>query len=78
MGRHTYTTRRERVAQVVEHLTFNQGVVGSSPTALTNQNQVHDVHAEHAEPADCRARATGVLKSTDWPRNIPFVPRVVG
>jgi hypothetical protein len=32
----TYTARRERVAQVVEHLTFNQVVVGSSPTALTN------------------------------------------
>jgi hypothetical protein len=29
----------ERVAQSVEHLTFNQGVVGSSPTALTKQIQ---------------------------------------
>ena len=28
---------RERVAQSVEHLTFNQRVVGSSPTALTKQ-----------------------------------------
>ena len=27
----------ERVAQSVEHLTFNQRVVGSSPTALTNE-----------------------------------------
>jgi hypothetical protein len=35
-GRRTYTARREPVAQVVEHLTFNQGVVGSSPTGLTN------------------------------------------
>ena len=26
----------ERVAQAVEHVTFNHGVVGSSPTALTN------------------------------------------
>jgi hypothetical protein len=25
----------ERVAQSVEHVTFNHGVVGSSPTALT-------------------------------------------
>ena len=25
----------ERVAQAVEHVTFNHGVVGSSPTALT-------------------------------------------
>jgi hypothetical protein len=35
-GRRSYTARREPVAQVVEHLTFNQGVVGSSPTGLTN------------------------------------------
>ena len=26
----------ERVAQVVEHVTFNHGVEGSSPSALTN------------------------------------------
>src|ERR1700726_4759946 len=29
----------ERVAQVVEHVTFNHGVEGSSPSALTKQNQ---------------------------------------
>ena len=29
--------QRERVAQSVEHLTFNQGVLGSSPSALTNK-----------------------------------------
>ncbi len=28
-------TSRERVAQPVEHLTFNQRVLGSSPSALT-------------------------------------------
>jgi hypothetical protein len=27
----------ERVAQSVEHLTFNQGVLGSSPSALTTE-----------------------------------------
>ena len=27
---------QERVAQLVEHLTFNQVVLGSSPSALTN------------------------------------------
>jgi hypothetical protein len=27
--------RSERVAQLVEHLTFNQVVLGSSPSALT-------------------------------------------
>src|SRR5713101_4766671 len=30
----SYTRRSEPVAQPVEHLTFNQGVVGSSPTGL--------------------------------------------
>ena len=29
--------KRERVAQLVEHLTFNQRVMGSSPIALTNK-----------------------------------------
>src|SRR5690348_3689404 len=32
----TYTRRREPVAQMVEHLTFNQVVLGSSPSGLTN------------------------------------------
>ena len=27
----------ERVAQMVEHVTFNHGVLGSSPSALTNK-----------------------------------------
>ncbi len=31
------TSGFERVAQSVEHLTFNQGVLGSSPSALTNK-----------------------------------------
>jgi hypothetical protein len=30
-----YLPASERVAQLVEHVTFNHGVVGSSPTALT-------------------------------------------
>jgi hypothetical protein len=29
--------KSERVAQAVEHVTFNHGVEGSSPSALTNQ-----------------------------------------
>jgi hypothetical protein len=29
----------ERVAQMVEHVTFNHGVLGSIPSALTKQNQ---------------------------------------
>jgi hypothetical protein len=42
----------ERVAQVVEHVTFNHGVAGSSPAALTNKinnldrnNRIVDVSA---------------------------------
>jgi hypothetical protein len=35
----SYTRRSEPVAQPVEHLTFNQGVVGSSPTGLAKQKQ---------------------------------------
>ena len=31
-----YLPASERVAQLVEHVTFNHGVVGSRPTALTN------------------------------------------
>src|ERR1700704_914557 len=33
----------ERVAQVVEHVTFNHGVEGSSPSALTNEIK-HNLH----------------------------------
>jgi hypothetical protein len=31
------TLFKERVAQLVEHLTFNQEVMGSNPIALTNK-----------------------------------------
>lgn len=31
------TLLKERVAQLVEHLTFNQEVMGSNPIALTNK-----------------------------------------
>ena len=33
----SYTRSSEPVAQPVEHLTFNQGVLGSSPSGLTKQ-----------------------------------------
>ena len=37
-GRYGYVQQppSERVAQLVEHLTFNQEVMGSNPIALTN------------------------------------------
>jgi hypothetical protein len=34
----------ERVAQSVEHLTFNQEVAGSIPAALTNEINLLDAH----------------------------------
>ncbi|VTZ27884.1 hypothetical protein MPC1_6970003 [Methylocella tundrae] len=33
----THAPLGERVAQLVEHLTFNQRVMGSNPIALTKQ-----------------------------------------
>src|SRR5882757_149541 len=38
-------TRSERVAQPVEHVTFNHGVLGSSPSALTKQTQQIQPHS---------------------------------
>ena len=52
---------REPLAQLVEHLTFNQGVTGSSPVWLT----ILVLDAEVAELADahdsksCSARSVG-------------------
>ncbi len=41
----------ERVAQPVEHVTFNHGVLGSSPSALTNQiNHLADFHLPSISP----------------------------
>jgi hypothetical protein len=36
-GARFYIRRGEPVAQMVEHLTFNQVVLGSSPSGLTNE-----------------------------------------
>jgi hypothetical protein len=39
------TLLKERVAQLVEHLTFNQEVMGSNPIALTNEiNELAEKH----------------------------------
>src|SRR5690242_19460142 len=47
----------ERVAQAVEHVTFNHGVVGSSPTALTKQNQVLSSDFAPDKPSPISVRA---------------------
>jgi hypothetical protein len=43
----------ERVAQPVEHVTFNHGVLGSSPSALTTRNQGLKRKSQSAEKASC-------------------------
>jgi hypothetical protein len=49
-----FKRQSERVAQAVEHVTFNHGVEGSSPSALTNPNllanQLPRDSAESARP----------------------------
>ena len=54
---------RARIAQLVEHLTFNQGVAGSSPAARTNtkirdnyNNLWRDTGAAEGRPFLCRLR----------------------
>jgi hypothetical protein len=39
LGLFSNGSRVEPVAQSVEHVTFNHGVVGSKPTGLTNKNK---------------------------------------
>ena len=69
----------DSLAQLVEHLTFNQGVPGSSPGWITN------FFADVAELADAldlgssaagRAGSTPVIRTKDYSRNslrrIPF------
>jgi hypothetical protein len=70
-----YRTRGERVAQSVEHVTFNHGVVGSSPTALTNilnniRRFVHRIYCEHATPTFMQRYATS-LRSAPKPKAPP-------
>jgi hypothetical protein len=43
----------ERVAQPVEHVTFNHGVLGSSPSALTKRNQRLKRNRQSSEKALC-------------------------
>jgi hypothetical protein len=68
--------RSERVAQAVEHVTFNHGVAGSSPAALTNKINALDEYPSNTFSAvsalclqdDCRAIvAGGMLCGPDLP-----------
>jgi hypothetical protein len=50
----------ERVAQLVEHLTFNQEVMGSNPIALTNKiNNLLRFPAIAIEPDFCWGNTWG-------------------
>ena len=49
---------RERVAQPVEHVTFNHGVVGSSPTALTKSIKVFDTSGDWNHPKTTLGRSS--------------------
>ena len=33
----------DSIAQLVEHITFNDGVLGSSPSRVTNSDQTHNL-----------------------------------
>jgi hypothetical protein len=57
-GFHRLSPWSERVAQPVEHVTFNHGVLGSSPSALTNYP---------TKPVDWLARLRTVTADTDSP-----------
>jgi hypothetical protein len=50
----------ERVAQTVEHVTFNHGVLGSIPSALTKRNQSLSAKiGSNGFPENCRWEAAG-------------------
>jgi hypothetical protein len=65
----------ERVAQMVEHLTFNQVVVGSSPTALTTRSKVWGLSLgardSHLPPGKAEAMALNrkATESIVWLRD---------
>lgn len=44
-GRHNNDTENAPLAQLVEHLTLNQGVQGSSPWRCTRENRFGDIGA---------------------------------
>jgi hypothetical protein len=46
------TLLKERVAQLVEHLTFNQEVMGSNPIALTNETNMLEAQHQTKHPAE--------------------------
>ena len=48
IGHRTSNLDHEPLAQSVEHLTFNQGVVGSSPTWLTIPSLLWDFPIKYA------------------------------
>jgi hypothetical protein len=59
----------ERVAQAVEHVTFNHGVAGSSPAALTNKiNNLHQISelAREGKTGPAHAKHTRRIFPSAW------------
>jgi hypothetical protein len=70
---------KERVAQLVEHLTFNQRVMGSNPIALTIKiNRLHQFSHIIIEPYFCWGNTwgnkTAALSQTLSPRRLALSP----
>ena len=59
----------ERVAQTVEHVTFNHGVVGSSPTALTKEIK----HLDQLRRS-CQNHRVGTTLANRLPRDLARDP----
>jgi hypothetical protein len=69
---------KERVAQLVEHLTFNQEVMGSNPIALTNEiNMLDEKHrTKHSAEinqgntwGNATNRRAARTVAANWPRS---------
>jgi hypothetical protein len=72
-GPRFYTRPGEPVAQMVEHLTFNQVVLGSSPSGLTNKIKALDQNQEWI--ASQKARLGSIWEAPLWSFPIsPFTP----
>src|SRR5947208_7893321 len=59
-----HSAASERVAQVVEHVTFNHGVEGSSPSALTKKVKNYNGLGGHVNMCSSRSSGSGNLGET--------------
>ena len=71
-----YESLQESLAQLVEHLTFNQRVTGSSPVSLILKREIAGV-AELADALDLGSSASRRGGSTPFTRTILIFAKVV-